>query len=191
MDSIILVDDDLYFPKATVDPRLIKLQADVTEFVTGVILNHETQFYNLINKYFSEQKSRILGETNSSMVNMITVTTNTYYNKIYFQVQNEEPIDIVELIKDMAQNADYGAHILLDKLIRLTIDIHHDIIREDLCTDSLDLYLKTVLTQVNTYLLSANLLHMLSKGLDDQMEFFIVPNDQKPFNIIAKIETDI
>ena len=187
MDNEIILDDDLCFPKATIDPRLIKLQADVTEFVTGVILNHETKFYNLIDQHFNISKSTILGETNSSIIEMITETTNTYYNRLYFQIQRKELTAETELIKDMASNATYGPHILLDKLIRLTIDIHHEIVRERLCTNTLDLLLKTVLEQINIYLLSANLLHMFSKGPEDDTDFYIVPDTEKPFCVSSKI----
>jgi hypothetical protein len=181
------LDDDLCFPKATVDPRLIKLQADVTEFVTSVILNHERIFYNMIECNFPEKKIQILGTTCLSITQMITASTNDTYNRYYMQVQNGISTDLTHLIREMASNGKYGPHILLDKLIRLTIDIHHDIIREKLSTDTLDLYLKTVLEQINAYLLSANLLHSFSKGPNDGTEFYIVPDGAKAFNLSSKI----
>lgn len=194
--------DELYFPKATVSPKLLKLQSDTTEFVTGVILNHETKFYELANTLFTDMESKIelLGVTaqqllsddtqiitNKKIIDMITLTTNTYYNQLYFSIQKKQQTPLTELINEMSTNGKYGPHIMLDKLIRLTIDIHLDIIREDLCLDTLDLYLKTVLKQINTYLLSANLLHSLSKGPNDDIPFCIVPDGAKPFNITSKI----
>lgn len=187
-DTVFLLEDDeLHFPRASVDPHLLKLQSEVTEFVTGVILNHEKKFYELIELHVPQLKSDILGETNKKIIDMITVTTNTYYNQLYLRIQNNDPNEESELIEEITSYADYGSHILLDKLVRLTIDIHHDMVREKLHINTLDLHLKTVLEQINTYLLSTNLLHILSKGPNDDIPFCVVPDGAEPFNISAKI----
>lgn len=182
-----LDDDELHFPRASVDPRLLKLQLEVTEFVTGVILNHEKKFYELIEMHAKHLKSNILGTTNEKIIDMITVTTNTYYNQLYLCIQNKTPTSESELIEEISSYADYGSHVLLDKLIRLTIDIHHEIIREKLHIDTCNTHLKTVLEQINIYLISTNLLHILSKGPNDDIPFCIVPDNQQPFNISSKI----
>ena len=184
-----LVDDDMCFPRASVDPRLLKLQSDVTEFVTGIIINHETKFYDLIDKNFPDctTKNNILGTTCKEIIEMITLSTNTLFNNIYLNIQNKTLDTVSNLVIEMAAYGNYGPHILLDKLVRLTINIHHEIIREELCVNTLDLYLKTVLKQVNVCLLSTNLLHILSKGPDDDTEFCVVPDGQKPFDITADI----
>lgn len=181
-----LADDNLLFPRATVDPKLLLLQKDVTEFVTSVILKHEMDFYTLVDKIFPTEKSKILGSTNPTIIQMITEITNKFYNKIYFDIQHCFNTSLTQLIYQMCEHADYGAHILLDKMIRLTVDIHIDVIREKLIlqkNDS-DLYQKSVLNQINIYLLSKNLLHILSKGEDEDGPFVNLPDGQKAFEII-------
>jgi hypothetical protein len=181
------ISDDICFPKATVEPRLIKLQTEVTEFVTSVILNHERIFYHTICNNFADMKTEILGTTCPTIIQMVTTSTNKIYNEYYLQIQNHVQNDITNLICEISSYGNYGCHILLDKLVRLTIDIHHEIIREKLSLDNIDLYLKTVLDQINVYLLSTNLLHILSKGPNDDTEFYVVPDGEVPFNISSKI----
>ncbi len=185
-----LIDDEMHFPRATIDPNLIKLQSEVTEYVTGVILHQEKKFYEVVNNNFPTMKSDILGTTCKTIIDMITEAINTHYNNIYLGIQYDQSTAEIDLVKEMASHGDYGPHILLDKLIRLTIDAHSDIIREKLCLDNLDLYHKTILEQINVYLLSTNLLHVMSKGPFDDIPFFPVPEGQKPFQIVSNIIFD-
>ena len=226
----VILDDDMTFPKATVDPRLLKLQGDVTEFVTSVILKHETEFYSLVEKCFPDRIEDILGTTNASIILMITETTNKFYNDIYSDIQNKRDKLIAKLVLEMTSYSDYGPHILLDKLLRLTIEAHLEVNREQLVfikdnvsdqpmkpvenffdfierklTDGPlsgaatvsagakiaqpnncgnNLYEKSVLDQINIYLLSCNLLHVLSKGLDEDTDFVDIPQGEKAFNIV-------
>ena len=185
-----VLDDDMTFPKATVDPKLIKLQSDITVFVTSVILKHEKEFYRLVNTHFAAEFESILGNTTSSIISMITETTNKFYNKLYFDIQNSNTTDLSEIIMEMCELVDYGPHILLDKLLRLTLEIHLDVVREQLAfTDKkslrdYDLYEKSVLMQINTSLLSLNLLHIFSKGADEDGPFVVVPPGENPFDIV-------
>jgi hypothetical protein len=201
--TTVIIDDDMTFPKATVNPKLLRLQNDVAEFVTNTILKHEKKFYELANELYAgdiDLKTELLGETNNKIVEMITMINNTYYNNLYFAIQR----DIVETsnattarkfiseseiqsIKSMATNGGYGAHVVLDKLVRLTTDTHFDILRENLTLDSLDIYMRSVLQEINSYLLQLNLLHMLSKGTNDSIEFCVVPDGKMPFDISAKL----
>lgn len=178
------LDDDMTFPKATIDPKLIKLQKEVTEFVTQVILKHEKEFYTLVRTHFSDQLDDILGTTNKSIIEMITMTTDKFYNKLYSDIQYKKNSDLAKIILEICECADYGPHILLDKLMRLTIDAHLDVNREKLITDSEDLFLKNILEQINIYLLSKNLLHILSKGKDEDTEFVYIPEGKKAFDIV-------
>ncbi len=178
--------DDLSLPRATIDPKLLLLQKEVTEFVTSVILKHEMEFYNFVEKNFPTKKNEILGSTNPNIIKMITEITNKFYNKIYHDIQHKFNTPINPVIFQMCDNAGYGPHILLDKLIRLTIDAHIDVVREKLVIqkNNLDIYQKSVLNQINIYLLSKNLLHILSKGDDDDQPFVDLPPGQKAFDII-------
>lgn len=190
-DSDDIVSDDMTFPKATIDVRLTKLQAEVTEFVTSIILKHESEFYILVSKIFPDKINKILGSTCASIIQMITETTEKFYNMLYMNVQkfiiNTESHHkniMVDYFLSFSKLCDYGPHILLDKLMRLTLEIHLDINRECLITDNADIYSKKILEQTNIGLLSHNLLHILSKGPNDDNEFVVVPDDNKPFNIV-------
>lgn len=185
-----VLDNDMAFPKATIDPKLIKLQSDVTVFVTSVILKHEKEFYRLVNTHFAAEFESILGNTTASIISMITETTNKFYNNLYFDIQNSNNTDLAKIIIEMCKLVDYGPHILLDKLLRLTLEIHLDVVREQLAfTDrkslrDYDLYEKSVLMQINTSLLSLNLLHIFSKGPDENGPFVVIPPGEKPFDIV-------
>ena len=182
-----VLEDDMAFPKATVNPKLLKLQKLVTEFVTSVILKHEKEFGQLIDNHCPTKRSEVLGVTNPSIIEMITQTTNIFYNKLYYQIQNKINTDTVNLILEMCEYADYGPHILLDKLIRLTLEIHLDIWRECLVMldqNGDDLYEKSVLIEINEKLLSLNLLHILSKGINEDEPFINIPDDGKAFDIV-------
>ena len=175
--------DELIFPKTHIDPKLIHLQKEVSEFVTSVIIKHEEEFYLLVKKNFNNTVG-ILGYTHGTIISMITETTNKFYNEIYLAIQNQIASPLTNFIIDLAIHAEYGPHILLDKLIRLTIEIHFEMIREQLILDNLDLYKESVLKQINQYLSSCKLIHILSKGPNDDIPFVNVPDDQKPFNIV-------
>src|SRR5271154_5247226 len=112
------------FPKTTVNPKLIELQKEIVEFVTSVILQHEKEFYRLVEKHFPKQTEQILGTTCASIIEMITQTTNKFYNDLYFDIQNNKSTDLTKLISKMCALAEYGPHILLEKLVNLTINIH-------------------------------------------------------------------
>ena len=178
--------DDMTFPRASIDAKLLKLQKEVTEFVTSVILKHEKDFYDLIRIHFPENMEEILGSTNPSIISMITEITNIFYNKIYYDIQHKNNTPIANTILDMCELVDYGPHILLDKLIRLTFDAHIDVVREQLAfkNNDLDLYHKSVLNQINIYLSSKNLLHILSKGTDEDGPFVDLPEGLSAFNIV-------
>lgn len=186
LDTGYIIGDNMLFPKATVDPKLLKLQKDVTDFVTSVILKHEQDFYNLVQTKFKDDMSYIIGSTCSAIIEMITLTTNTFYNRIYYDIQHKKGTPLTEIILEMCQYTDYGPHILLDKLARLTFDIHLDVVREKLILkdNDIDLYKKSVLTQINIYLLSANLLHILSKGPEDDVPFVEMAEGISAINIV-------
>src|SRR5688572_19259919 len=83
------LDDDMTFPKASVDSRLIKLQKEVTEFVTSVILKHERELYNWVYRRYPTDVNYLLGTTCASNIQMITLLNNRYYNKIYYDIQHK------------------------------------------------------------------------------------------------------
>uniref|UniRef100_A0A6C0LRG1 Uncharacterized protein n=1 Tax=viral metagenome TaxID=1070528 RepID=A0A6C0LRG1_9ZZZZ len=179
-----LINDDMIFPPATIDSKLISLQKNAVEFISSVILKHEKFFYDLVNKDLLSELESLLGTTDQVILDMITTTTNDFYNKLYFDVQHKNDMEIVKWINEMAILGGYGAHILLDKLIRLTISIHFDIIREELDISNYKKYNDSLHKQLSYLLVNINFLHIFSKAPDDETEFFCVPENSSPFKII-------
>lgn len=171
----------LEFPKTEIDPNLLKLQEKVYEFTVSVILKHEMKFFELASKM---NRLDIVNTTNQTIIDMIMIATNDFYNMCYFTMQNNNDIPIRNVIKEMDELTDYGWWILLDKLIRLTIDAHIDIVREDIIVDSSDLYNESVYNQLYDYLCDKNVIHIFSKGCDDDIEFTFVSDGNKPFDIV-------
>ena len=182
-----VLEDDMAFPKASVDPNLLRLRTDVMDFITNVILKHESEFYQLLLNHFPEQVTDLMCNTNKSIIDMIFATTNKFYNSLYLDVQNqnlENPT--VELINDMSSYSKMHYHCLLDTLVRLTVDVHLDVVREQLSIKDVDSHQKTVMNQVNTYYLNTNLLHILSHNCNAKghvLEFPILEPGQNAFEI--------
>lgn len=183
--------DDMSFPKASVDPKLLRLQKDVTEFITSVILKHETELYDLFKKQFPEKLEDILGLTTNKIITIIQLMTSKFFNDIYRRIQNHNKDQKTLLVEEMSTFADYGPHILLDKLCRLTFHVHLDIARENLDVTDIEIYKKCLLKEINTSILSLNLLHMLSKGEHDDIPFQHVPEGYEPFRIIIDKNIEI
>ena len=180
------LDDDLSFPRATIDGKLIRLQKDVVEFVTSVILKHESEFYHLVKDNFPDKLEEILCITNPSIIEMIVKTTTKFYNNIYHDIQNKKIYGLTQIILDMCEFAEYAPHFLLNKLIYLTVDVHLEIPREKLViqNNDLDLYHKSILIYLNFHLLSHNLLDMFAKT-DNENNQFVFPSDgQNAFDIV-------
>ena len=191
-DEGYILDEDMSFPKATIDPKLIKLQKDVTEFITSVILKHEKEFFSLVqNKFGKKNMDKVLGTTNKSIIEMIKEITVKFYNKLYFDIQNKVETPLTELILNMCEFAEYGAHILLDKLFRLTLDAHIDVSREQLVIKKEDKYLKSVLNQINIYLLSKNLLQIFSKNEGEDIPFINIPAGEQAFSVFIDKNIEI
>jgi len=187
----LILPNDMSFPKASIDPKLIRLQKDVTEFITSVILKHENELYNLFQKQTPEKLEDILGFTTNKIISIIQLLTSKFFNDIYFRIQNNTKDSKTLLVEEMCIFADYGAHILLDKLCRLTFHVHLDIVRENLDITSIDIYNKCLLKEINTSILSLNLLHMLSKSEQDNIPFQHVPEGYEPFQIVIDKNIEI
>lgn len=187
----LVLPDDMSFPKATVNPKLIRLQKEVTEFITSVILKHELELYNLFQSKMPLLTEDILGLTSSKIITMIQLMTMKFYNTIYKKIQVGTTDPMTTLVKEMTTFAEYGPHVLLDKLCRLTFHVHLDIARENLDVNNIEIYSKCVLKEINTSILSLNLLHMLSKGENDDIPFVHVPNDYEPFQIVIDKNIEI
>lgn len=179
------LEDDMTFKKANISTNRVKLQKETIEFVTSVILNHEKKFYDITSNHFNGEYEKILGETRKHIIDMITESTNRFFNNLYFDIQNKIDSDLTTLVYKMCSYMSYGPHILLDKLLRLTYDAHIEINREELiCDRTYDNYIESVLMQINIYLKSKNLLHIMAKGPDDDTPFVNVPENTQPLAVI-------
>lgn len=181
--------NDASFPErrvADIDPVLIILQNEATEFITSIILSHEKKFYDLIQNKFPDKKINILGTTCKTIIDMISTSTSTYFNKLYLDCQNNKSTEETKMIILMTHHAGYGSHILLEKLLILVLEVHHDVIREELCLDNLDLYMQSVLNQINSKLKTITLIYELEKKSSDTSELITVPDGVEPF----KLSTD-
>lgn len=178
-DSICIKNDDKH------QEMLKTLQKEVVEFVTSVILNHEEKFYQLV-KNFPQKFNSIVGLTNKTIIDMIVESTNHFYNKLYFDVQKQEKTDLVEWINKMMTLVDYGPHILIIKLIEITLNVHLDITREELSLGTIDLYKKSILQEINLYFQNNTLYYSLEMDEEDYMPLVHVPDNEKPFTIKMK-----
>lgn len=177
MPEITLLD----FPKTEIDPNLLKLQDMVYEFITSVILKNDKFIFNLLSNM---DQIEIFTTTNQTIIDMISTCTYEFYNNCYFDIQNNKENPLTQVIMEMTKFADYGPHILLDKLIRLTIDTHIDVDREKIIITDIELYNLSIYNQVYHYLCNRNIIHVLSKGVGDDMPFVNVPINELPFKII-------
>ncbi|BCS82917.1 hypothetical protein QLL95_gp1206 [Cotonvirus japonicus] len=189
-----LTDDELTFPKATINEKLTALQKYATEFIVEVILRHEKEYYDLIEKNIGREylKSQLCS-TNNIIITAICELTMKFYNKLYHDYQNKIKNGLTQMIDNMNKYTDYGPHVLLDKLFRVTIDVHIEIQREHLIINNeynYDIYEKSINTEIYLVLVPYNLLNALSlSATDDTGDFIIVPNDHKVFNI--KIDKNV
>uniref|UniRef100_A0A6C0C6C7 Uncharacterized protein n=1 Tax=viral metagenome TaxID=1070528 RepID=A0A6C0C6C7_9ZZZZ len=176
-------DVPIVFPKQEINPYMIKLQVLVREFLTTVITHHEQIIYNIVIKN-SYDKS-ILTTTNRTIIDMIVECTKSFYNKCYINLQNEVVTAETTNILEMSYYAQFSPHILLNKLIHLTLDIHIDVVRENLTLKDVDKYFSGIQTEIDyQFLSSVNLIHVLSKGLDENEDFINIGNGEKPFDVI-------
>lgn len=147
------------FPNANLN--IPELQNEVTQFVSSVILNHEKIFYELIHK--NSKDISIISTRNSTIIKMIVESITDFYNKLYYQIQHNITTPSLKMITYMSTLADYAPHIILDKLFRLTLDTHTQIDREKIKFDDNQ---ESILTQINTYFSSINIVHLLFKNVD-------------------------
>ena len=184
MMMMIIMDNKLLFPKAELEPKLFTLQKDVVEFVTSVILKHEREFYHLVVSHCNSKFEDILGTTSNTIVEMITTTTSKFYNDIYRTIQNKVYSDLSNVVLSMGNNCNYGPHILLYKLLHLTLDVHLDINREQIeCNKNFDIYEKSVLNQINVHLISINIIKYMITDVDDDIPFLNIPDGNSAFTV--------
>lgn len=174
----------MIFPNHKLDTEsdIIKLQEQAVEFVTSVILRHEKCFYDLIEKTNKLLLKSILGTNNQSILSMIITSTDLFYNSLYMDIQNKIVTPLTTIINQMTTLAEYGPHVLLDKLYKLTINCHSEISRDELIVKSgPEKYMERILTQINTYLVTKNTTSIFSKSDGEDIPFVVITDDAVPF----------
>lgn len=184
-DELEYLDEDLMYQKATLPDRFIQLQEKTCEFVTAVTLEHEKKFFNLVTNHFPD-RLELLNQTNPTIIEMIVAAIKKFYCSIYYDIQNNTRSVNLDSLSDIGCFADYPLHILLDKLFRLTLDMHLDIIRENLSVDNIEIFTDTLLDEINRYFKDKNIFHIMAKGENDDEPFVPVPDGSNPFDIVIE-----
>ena len=148
---------------------------------------------------YSEFIDYLLCQQQDITFQTISLLTKNFYNNLYHDVKKRNlKVPIVQIIIGLLELVDYGFHILLDKLFRITVDVHMDIDRQKLTIRdeangnqyetnsdqySLDIFEKTLSIQINLVLKSYNLSYALSRHKKDNVEYVDVPDDHDVFEI--------
>lgn len=177
-------DNEFIIQKATVDPSMIELQREVTDFITSAILIFEKDFYQIIKEHNPSQLETILSTNTATIIRMIVETVNSFYNRIYSDIQNSVSTPLTAMVQSMCSYVTYGPHILLDKLIRLTVEIHGNFNREAIVVEpDMATFEMSVLEQINAKLISIKLIPYMATAPDDDKPFVIVEKGKNAFNL--------
>jgi len=208
-------DGNLLLPEIPLDPQLIQLQRDGCNFVGQIIASIEGRifdsFYDIMKKgrpSLSEEDLGVLvGEqmttTSRGLIKCLERLTVEFYNNAYYALQYDklgqpEKIsfvfrDIIKEIKQMAELGGYEPHVLLDKLFRLDVDIHFDILRENLNAITKENLCLTLASQMNLFLTDFPVFKFFAKGEDDEIAFTfrdpMIPDDA-PFHLEIEMSTE-
>lgn len=182
-DDCDLVNPDMTFRDINVKINERKLQKLVVEFITSLVLKHEQDFYNLVNDKLNG-KFDILTTTNKAIIEMIIAINNKYYNDLYLSIQNNTENAAKVLVQEMHKLVQYDIYTFLYKMLHLTLEAQIDIYRENLAINNLEIYKKTVLTEINLFLQSTNILDALEHKPDDNLKIPEILPGQIPFNVV-------
>lgn len=160
-----VIGDDMVFPKATIDPTLILLQKEVVEIVTTVIVTIEKEFWELIQAE-SPENFDILFDNTVTMVEMISESLNNFFDKLYFYIQDrdftENTKNLIDFIENMSSYSKINTNCLLEIIFKITVDVHTDILRDQLSDVNFESYVQTILNQINLYFQQNDILQNLS-----------------------------
>lgn len=172
--------------------KLVSLQNSSIEFITSTIVHNEKSFYKLIEK-ISPNKLSLLTFENPSIIEMIRLTTNDFYNQIYSDLQNQVQTPLTTLVKKISGSdsptpdpVDMPPHILLGKLININAFIHLNLNRTKISIIDIEQFELTILSEINEYVQKNPVINMLIKGPDDNALLVNIPPGEKAFNIVIK-----
>ena len=187
--------DDMTFDVETPSIETLKFHSELQEFISGVIMQHEKSLRRVIEGNFPEKLFELMGTTNPTLISMITEINMDLYNRIFDDIQAGVTNDLVELVLDINKRSTYGVHVLLDKLFRLTFDIHIDISRENLLfydekTASMEsnscneeVLERSIKNQIGILMKNYNFSTCFSRWEGEDSEFPILPPGTKAFTI--------
>lgn len=205
---------DIILPTPPLDPVLIAMHKYACDFVAQVIVSMEEKLYDTSYTLFKSQMPQNSDEDIRTKVNQFMTTTsdpvvkcleemtkffynNLYYSlqKEYFDVPPEEQVisqfeQIIPDLKAHAKTMDYPPHVLLDKLFRLNVDLHFDILREKLSAFTKEELCMTLATQINLYLTDVNTIKFLARGEDDEITL-VYRNPKNPDDAPFQLEIEL
>lgn len=132
----------------------IEYYKNMMDFVSMVVLTHEIQLFDIINKRYGDNynvKSNILTADNELVFKIITTMAEHYYNKLYVEIKENADTHSVNTVKKISDMSGYTTDVLLDKLFRLSIEINIEIDRNKLCIDTADTYKESVWNEISSY----------------------------------------
>jgi hypothetical protein len=183
-------------PVETLTPEFATLMDKASKFISTIIKNHASQLYKLVGKTSQDAKNFYDENNRATITKCIVAMTNSTFNKILHNFQNKIPDVIVNEFTPMLDLCSYGPHILLNKLLVMTLDVHMDVMYDT--TDVADLtfrkrtpfidHMKVVNKQVDKLLIkySSEFMEILRKTEKDNSEYKPVPEGQSAFD--CKIE---
>lgn len=210
LESDLISETQISISKNEID-KMAKLQNNVVDFIILTILRHEHEFYKLVKHNFPTKYTYILGTTNKSIIEMITQTTTKFYNNIYHSFQNDKISDIGQKLIDICEETEYNVHILIKKLIRLTVDLHLDLWRENLKFDDnnqtngqfkvqdleqnehieQEKYIHSIQDEINDKIININFVHILTTNNDKNDAYPNLPYEKNAFDIIIDKQIEI
>lgn len=141
------------------------IQNLVARFISDVIILHERTFYTLIKKVMSDDMN-FLCIISQEIYDMISISIGDFYTKLFRSIVlykrggQENKIDDNPFLKDLIKISKKGSYDILKlilKLFHLNVDIHTDICREELIIDSIEVYIQTLINQINISLMTIDI----------------------------------
>jgi hypothetical protein len=157
----------------TLTPDFVSLMTKSMDFISSIIRDHARQLYSVVGPdFYTEDNTGALAKC------IVTVTNNTF-NKISNNFQNKIPDTTVSEFASILQFCSYGPHILLSKLLVMTLTVHMDITYSE-TSDHMELVNKQIDKLTTKY--APDFMEILRKTDKDNSEYKPVPEGQNAFN---------
>lgn len=177
--------------KAIDEPKLNNLINNFVDIITYLVIDFEKRFYKTVTSLYNDisMYDFILCTTNKSIVSMILTSHETYFNKLFFDIQNEtenitQNSDIISKIKELSIDLENPWQMILEKLLDASYNLHLDIERAELPADSIEEYIENVKEQLSIQVQKKDFVSFLSPlTIKQSIEYDIVSVNTKVYNI--------